>query len=123
MPNTTILLFREADGRVPLVDWLNAMPDKARDKCVARLLRLGERGHELRRPEADFLRNGVYELRVGLQGTNYRKLYFLHGNMAAIVSHGLVKERQVPPREIDRAIERMRQYLSNPARYSTEMML
>jgi len=96
-----VLLYRESTGEAPILRWLAALPDKARDKCVARLHRLGQMGHELRRPEADLLRNGVYELRVGFQGVNYRMLYFFHGNIAAIVSHGLTKEREVPPIEID----------------------
>ena len=80
-------------------------------------------GHELRRPEADFLRDGIYELRVGFRGMNYRMLYFFHGNIAAIVSHGLMKEREVPPNEIDRAVARMKQYLTNPRRHTIEMTL
>ena len=50
-------------------------------------------GHELRRPEADFLRDGIYELRVSRRGVHRRILYFFHGKFAAVVSHGLVKER------------------------------
>lgn len=63
--------------------------------------RLQNLGHELRRPEADYLRDGIYELRVGLRGMNYRMLYFFHGRTAAVLGHGLVKEREVPPREIE----------------------
>jgi len=123
MPRTQVVLFRDVDGRVPLLDWLEELPDKARDKCVVRLRRLAELGHELRRPEADYLRNGVYELRVGLHGMNYRMLYFFHGNVAAVVSHGLRKEREVPPAEIDRVAQRMKQYLASPSRHTAEMAL
>jgi phage-related protein len=123
MPKTPVLLFRESDGSTPLVEWLGDLPEKVRDKCVVRLRRLGEMGHELRRPEADFLRDGIYELRVGFRGMNYRMLYFFHGNIAAIVSHGLMKEREVPPNEIDRAVARMKQYLTNPRRHTIEMTL
>ena len=121
MPLTRVVLFREDDGSVPLLEWLDEVPNKVKDKCVARLRRLRQIGHELRRPEADFLRNGVYELRVGFRGIHYRMLYFFHGNVAAIVSHGLVKEREVPPTEIDRVIRRMRQFLSDPPRRMMEM--
>ena len=79
-----------------------------------------ELGHGLRRPEADFLRDGIYELRVTLQGVNHRILYFSHGNIAAVVSHGLVKERVVPPKDIDRAIERMRRFEANPGKHTYE---
>jgi hypothetical protein len=75
-------------------------------------------GHELRRPEADYLRDGIYELRVGLQGTNYRMLYFFHGRVAAVLAHGLVKEREVPPREIEEAIRRKWKFESTPERHT-----
>jgi phage-related protein len=59
-------------------------------------------GHELRRPEADYLRDDIYELRASHQGVHCRMLYFFHGTAAIIVSHGLIKEREVPPREIEK---------------------
>ncbi len=49
------------------LDWFSELPAKAQDKCYLRLERLRELDHELRRPEADFLRDGIYELRVSLQ--------------------------------------------------------
>lgn len=77
-------------------------------------------GHELRRPEADFLRDGVYELRVSLRGVHHRILYFFHGTVAAVVSHGLVKERDVPPIEIDRTVLRKKRFEANPSRHTYE---
>ena len=71
-------------------------------------------GHELRRPEADYLRDGIYELRVGLQGINYRILYFFHGPVAAVLSHGLIKRREVPRRTLDEAIRRTRRFETDP---------
>jgi len=47
-------LYQEANGTVPLLDWLDRLPDKAKDKCTVALGRLAELGHELRRPEAEF---------------------------------------------------------------------
>jgi phage-related protein len=120
MPRTKIVLYREDDGTVPLLAWLDSIPDKARDKCVVRIERLREQGHELRRPEADFLRDGIYELRVALQGINYRMLYFSHRREAVVLSHGLVKEREVPPKEIDRAIVRKLKYEAAPSRHTHE---
>ena len=99
---------------MPVLEWLDSLQPKALDKCTVRIERLEEMGHELRRPEADFLRDGIYELRVGLQHVNYRMLYFFHGRTAAVVSHGLVKENEVPSKEITRAIERKRRFEQNP---------
>ena len=88
-----------------------------------RLQRLADLGHELRRPEADYLRDGVFELRLRLQGINYRMLYFFAGQIAAVVSHGLTKGRIVPIQDIERAIERKRLYERAPAKHSYEMEL
>lgn len=123
MPPTRLVFFRNDDGTVPLLEWLDSLPTKARVKCIARLARLALVGYELRRPEADFLKDGVYELRVGLRGTNYRMLYFFHGQTAVVVSHGLVKQRVVPPREIDLAIQRRSLFEKNPGQHSHEQEL
>jgi phage-related protein len=117
LPTTEVVFYREEDGAVPLVEWLDRLTAKAQDKCLARLKRLEDLGHELRRPEADYLRDGIYELRVSLQGVQYRMLYFFHGNVAAVVSHGILKE-QVPPKEIDRAVERKKKFTANPQRHT-----
>ena len=120
MPKITMVLFREDDGSIPLVKWLEVIPKKAQAKCIGALRRLETLGHELRRPEADYLRDEIYELRVGLQGVNYRMLYFFHGRAAIVVSHGIIKERVVPPKEIDRAVERRERYLANPDAHTFE---
>ena len=120
MRRTRVLLYREDDGSVPILDWLDGLPSKAVAKCRVRIERLAELGHELRRPEADSLRDGIYELRVGLAGQNYRMLYFFHGQAVAILSHGLVKERAVPPKEIDRAVQRKRKFAADPKKHTYE---
>ena len=120
MPKTAVVLYCEDDGSCPFLEWLDELPVKVQDKCQVRLQRLRELGHELRRPEADLLRDGIYELRASLQGVNYRILYFFHGTLAAIVSHGIVKARAVPPKEIDRAIERKRRFEANPSKHRYE---
>jgi len=114
MPKTEVVLYMEEDGSVPILEWLDSLHSKSLDKCTVRIERLKEMGHELRRPEADTLRDGIYELRIGLQHVNYRMLYFFHGRTAAVVSHGLVKEAEVPAKEIEKAIERKRKFEKNP---------
>ena len=115
MPRTPVLLFRDSDGSVPVLDWLGEIPLKAAAKCRVRLGRLAELGHELRRPEADLLRDGIYELRASHQGVHYRLLYFFHGGVAAVVSHGITKQDVVPPREIDLAVRRKAAFVRDPA--------
>src|SRR4030066_547307 len=112
MPRTEVVLYAEDDGTSPLLEWMDDLPQKAQDKCIVRIERLGEMGHELRRPEADFLRDGIYELRVALHGIQYRMLYFFNENKA-VISHGLIKKgKEVPPKQIDVAIERKDRFAS-----------
>ncbi len=118
MPRTRVVLDREIDGAVPVLDWLETLPAKVREKTFFRIQRLAEFGHELRRPEADLLRDGIHELRIGMRGQNYRVLYFLHESVAAVLAHGLVKEARVPPQEIDRALARRAKFEANPARHT-----
>ena len=67
MPEISLVFYQEDAKTVPVLDWLDRLPAKAQDKCRLRIERLRDLGHELRRPEADYLRDGSYELRGALQ--------------------------------------------------------
>jgi phage-related protein len=120
VPRTKVVFYREAEDTVPLLEWFEKIPARAKAKCRLRLDRLGERGHELRRPEADYLRDGIYELRVAMGSVNYRMLYFFCGTTAAVVSHGLAKEQAVPAREIELARRRKDAFTRDPAAHTCE---
>lgn len=64
MPRTGIVFYKDDDGNVPVIEWLAGLPSKAQAKCLVKIERLAELGHELRRPEADLLRDKIYELRM-----------------------------------------------------------
>lgn len=81
MSSTRVVFYREDDGTVPVLEWLDTLSPKAQDKCQVKIERLQELGHELRRPEADYLGDGIHELRIGLQGVNYRILYSFTGRL------------------------------------------
>jgi phage-related protein len=119
MPATTVVFFIDEEPVCPFLAWLDHLPPKVQDKCIVRIERLREMGHELRRPEADFLRDGIYELRTSFQSVNYRMLYFFH-QQTAVISHGLTKEKQVPEREIEVAIRHRKLFEKNPAKYTYE---
>ncbi len=88
MPVTSVVFYQDDDGTVPVLEWLDSLPRKAQDKCFVKISRLAELGHELRRPEA------------------------------AVLAHGIIKEREVPPQDIDRAIERKRKFERDPEKYT-----
>jgi phage-related protein len=121
MPRIDVVFYQE-DGRdVPVLDWLKELrrtDQRAYESCVAAIGRLSELGHELRRPLADILRNGIYELRIRKGRVNYRILYFFHGRNLAILGHALTKEDKVPKADMERAIRRKKAFEQNPAQHS-----
>ncbi len=123
MPPTAIRVFRTRLGPVPLLDWLvklQRLEARAYRKSLQRILLLASLGNELRRPLADLLQDGIYELRIKVGRVNYRILYFFCGPNIACLSHGLAKEGAVPASEIETAIQRKRFVLSNLDRYTAE---
>jgi len=121
MPHTKLIFFQEADGTAPAIEWLKQLQKenaRAFAKCRVRLARLAAMGHELRRPEADYLRDEIYELRSRMGTVNYRILYFFHGRNVAIVSHGFTKADEIPSREVDLAIARKTAFTASPLKHT-----
>ena len=123
MPQIKLIFYQDNKGKVPILEWLDKLPNKVQTKCFIKLERLAQLGHELRRPEADFLRDKIYELRIGFQGINYRILYFFYQQQAVIISHGIIKEKQVPSSEIDKAIKNKINFEKNPKLHTYEQEL
>jgi hypothetical protein len=120
MPYTEVFFYKEDDGSVPVLDWLldlRKKNERAAKKCFSLVMLLRELGSELRRPRADLLRDGIYELRTEVGNVNYRILYGFVGKNVAVLACGLTKGKSVPAREIDRAILRIAKYKQNPARH------
>jgi hypothetical protein len=117
VPETTVFFFQDDDGTVPVKVWLEQLQRKYRQafaQCVAVIRRLALFGYDLHRPSADFLRDGIHELRARKGRINYRVLYFFHGKNA------LTKEDKVPNADINRAVERKKRYEQNPKRHTHE---
>src|SRR5450755_3674400 len=120
MPRTDVVFYQEDQEDVPVLDWLKELrrsDQRAYESCVAAIGRLAQFGHELRRPLADILRDGVHELRIRKGRLNYRILYFFHGRNLAILGHALTKEDKVPKADIERAILCKKAFEENPARH------
>jgi phage-related protein len=121
MPRIDVIFYQEEEEDVPVLDWLKELrrtDQRAYESCVAAIGRLAEFGHELRRPLADILRDGIYELRIRKGRVNIRILYFFHGRNLAILGHALTKEDKVPKVDIERAIRRKKSFEADPAGHS-----
>lgn len=123
MPPTEVIFYQDDSGRAPVVEWLKELrrlDRKGYAKCVPRIRRLAELGHELRRPEADYIQDGIYELRARRGRVNYRILYFFHGQDGAVLAHALTKEGEISASEIERAIRRKQAFDQDPRRHTYE---
>ena len=109
VPQSEVIFYKE-DETVLVREWLKRLPNKVQKKCLTFIAQLEMQGHALRRPVADFLRDGIYELRPSYQGVNYRILYFFSRKDVAVLSHGITKEGAVPEVEINRAVERKKRF-------------
>lgn len=79
MAKTKIIFYEDENGEVPVLKGLQALLKqnrKAYANCVTRIQQLADSGHELRRPAADYLQDGIYELRAKHVNVQYRILYF-----------------------------------------------
>lgn len=119
MPSTKVLFYKELDGTIPVVEWLERQrPKRVKAKCLALVRLLAHMGHELHRPWSDGLREGIRELRTEVGNVNYRLLYFFHGKDCVILTHGITKEDEVPHSEINRAIKMKLIYQKNPDKHT-----
>ena len=118
MPETQVVFYQETDGEVPVLEWLTQLVKQNRKgyaNCVARIGQLAASGYELRRPAADYLTDGIYELRAKHIRVQYRILYFFSGQNVAILAHAITKEEEaVPAIDIERALRRKRLFEENP---------
>lgn len=115
-----IVLYQHTDGSCPLLEWLDTIsPTKARSKLLGRIVRLTELGHEIRRPHADYLDGGIYELRQRFGKTQYRMLFFFAGQDAAVITHGFRKPgSEVDEWELAKAKKYRDFYLKDPIKRS-----
>ncbi|AFM25474.1 type II toxin-antitoxin system RelE/ParE family toxin [Desulfomonile tiedjei] len=100
MPSIEVVYYQNDNNDVPMKDWLESLSrqPKHRAKCIEWIGLLRDNGRDLRRPIADYLRDGVYELRPRIQKIRYRMLYFFHLKKRAVITHGITKQTdKVPP--------------------------
>lgn len=123
MPRVELVLFRDETGRAPVAEWLNKLAHsnaKAWANCRSRLQLLAEHGHELRRPIADYLRDGIYELRAKQGHVQYRILYFFHGRQIAVLAHSLTKEDRISAQDFERVLKRKHLFTKDPKTHTYE---
>ncbi len=124
MPSIGVVFYTE-DTRAPVKAWMEELKRADRKgfaKCLVRVRELAQFGHDLRRPAADYLRDGIYELRAKHGHIQYRLLYCFYGRTIAVLVHALVKEGSaVPEADLERALRRKRAFEQDPNGHTLEM--
>ena len=112
------IFYQEEDGTCPVIEFFSTRPAQAQARARAHIEVLKEFGHTLRRPYAENLGHGLYELRMRLGRVQYRILYFFHGQTAVVLAHALTKEAQIPQADLTRALHRKALFETNPEKYT-----
>lgn len=103
-----LLLPNRAGRYSPIEEFLDALPRKARAKCLVYMDMLEEFGMNLPRSIVAKVRGDLWELRPEWAGTEYRFLYFTMVGARILIVHALTKKSQrLKPKDIDTAEARM----------------
>lgn len=110
-------LYRSADGDCPAREFLSNLHSKDELPYAMRAIELlREFGHQLRRPHAETLQDGIHELRIRVKRKQLRLLYFFFYQEKIMISHGLRKESRIPAAEIQKAGMHKADYFSRNER-------
>ena len=88
-----IYFFVDEHGRSPVEDAMQDLTEKEQMKVRAYIKILKEYGHTLRRPVADYLGDGIYELRPQA----HRVFYFFFLKDSAVLLHMIRKNTDKTP--------------------------
>ncbi|MEI7529522.1 MAG: type II toxin-antitoxin system RelE/ParE family toxin [Elusimicrobiota bacterium] len=98
-----VLYFSTERGRFPVREFINSLPRDEQAKVYAYLRELKMQGHNLRRPMADYVTRGLYELRPKAN----RIFYFFYLQDSAVLVHAIRKQTgKLPQRDIQLALKR-----------------
>lgn len=89
-----VLFYQTAGGDSPVEEFLDALSDKARAKCLAYLRQVGEHGFDLPRSVIAKVRGKIWELRPEWGGTEYRFFYVAIVGRRIVVLHVIRKQSQ-----------------------------
>ena len=112
-----IEFYESASGDCPTREFLGSLHKKDELPYITHAIdRLREFGNQLRRPHADYLEDGIYELRIPVKRKQFRLLYFYFYQGTIVISHGLRKEAKLKTSDIEKAKQNKADYFSSHER-------
>ena len=110
--NWRLIFYRNISGKCLIEDFIEGLPDEDAKEVVASIAALRELGNKARRPLADYVENGIYELRARRLKKRFRVLYTFAGKRTILLLTGFVKKtKAVPAKEIKKAKVLKKEYL------------
>lgn len=98
--------FIDDRGRNPVKEFIEELTVKEKAKIFAYLHELQRQGHNLRRPMADYLRDGIYELRP----SHHRIFYFFFLRECAVLLHAIRKQTdKIPESDLTVCLKRLKE--------------
>jgi phage-related protein len=102
----SVCFFIDERGNNPVREFIENLPVKERAKVAAYLEELKIQGHNLRRPIADYLGEGIYELRP----RDNRIFYFFFLRENAVLVHAMRKKTdKIPEGDLELCRKRKQQ--------------
>ena len=116
-----IEFYQTESGRIPVAEFIESLPDKFTAKMLRDIDLLKDFGADLHYPYIDSIKgdkyNGLMELRTKQSTNVFRTFYFVvkkdeeTQTETAVLLHAIQKKTQkTPKRELDTALERMKDY-------------
>ena len=104
MDKWTVIYYETVEEKCPVMEFIDSISCRNQAKILGLVSFLEEKGPNLPRPYADFLEDGIHELRVKLSGNQIRVLYFFCYKNFIVLTHAFVKNTdEVPKSEIKKA--------------------
>jgi phage-related protein len=98
-----IYYFLGERGENPVKEFIKALSPDERAKVFAYMTELKNQGHNLRRPLADYLGQGIYELRPKAN----RIFYFFFLKNSPVLVHAIRKKTdKIPNRDLELCLKR-----------------
>lgn len=100
----TVIYYETAGEKCPVMEFIDSTSLRNQAKILSLISHLEEKGPNIPRPYADFLEDGIHELRIKLSGNQIRVLYFFCYRNFIVLTHAFIKKTdEVPKSEIKKA--------------------